>query len=199
MVPAAAKMQRSPRARDPCDEAPETSDDVAAGLRREDPRRVLSGPCAVNRARWSQSAMGIRKRPGVRGAGRFASLRDGMPADNGRPRPVVGALSAGYDREHAKTKSQRDEETRGATLSAVAGVATELYRANTSTPGEADLPQIAELAEVYNGASHHRSAEEVAAMALQAGGLATLRAEGVQLAQSVAEAMPSRRGRRRRA
>lgn len=65
-------------------------------------------------------------------------------------------------------------------------------------PGAADLRQIAVAAEVYNSAAHRRTAEEVADIVMQAGGAATLAAEAVRLARSVAEAMPTARRWRRR-
>lgn len=65
-------------------------------------------------------------------------------------------------------------------------------------PGLADLRQVAVAAEVYNSASHRRSAEEVADLAMRPAGVAETAVEAEPLAQSVVEAMPVARPRRRR-
>lgn len=132
------------------------------------------------------------------------------PAGSGRPAPLLLAtLRDARRRIAAKSKGREGAQVYEGTRSVVAcgtlqpaaleagGGLRPLF--GLLLPGEADLRQIAVAAEVYSSAANRRSAEEVAATVLQAGGLARLLAEAVQLARSVAEAMPTRRGRRRRA
>lgn len=64
--------------------------------------------------------------------------------------------------------------------------------------GPADLRQIAVAAEVYNIASHRRSAGHVVELAMATDGSEPVRDEVDRLARSVADVLPARRHRRRR-